>query len=247
MTDSKKQLLPTTTTLQSRVRLFQATRRPVYLKDDTSVTVYGSVTVRGQLGQAHADLLEAMLFCAKDVATKEGFPTKLLVDMHQVKKHSNIKGGQVKQLIDELMAAVITIKPANGTYKFMKGHLIESVVESKLNASTINKLTKKERVLWAVTLGSSLMELIKQDFGLNRDPTAISDTNSGLCQAVARHMLTHDRNKSNGLKADTAIKAVCGDIDGCQLRNRRREFKKGNDYFNKIGMEIKNGSLNFIN
>lgn len=145
MTISKKQLLPTSTSLQSRVRIFQATRRPKYMEDDTSTTAWGSVRVMGKLGQAHADVLESILFCAEDVRKKEGFGTKLLVDPYLIRKHSNIGSGeQMEKIMNELMAAVLTISTTGGKHNFTKGHIIESMIESK-TADSINKLTGGNR------------------------------------------------------------------------------------------------------
>src|SRR5690554_5411894 len=53
----------TSTALQARVALFQPSQRPTLQKNKHFITSYGECSVTGRLGQRHADLLEALLFC----------------------------------------------------------------------------------------------------------------------------------------------------------------------------------------
>ena len=58
--------LPTATALQSRLNIFQSTRRPQHLKMTLKQTKFGSSVVNGRLGQSHADLLDCVMFFMED-------------------------------------------------------------------------------------------------------------------------------------------------------------------------------------
>ena len=72
-------ILPTSTTYQSRLQLFQPTRRPKAI-DRIIDTAWGKIRIKGRIGQAHADIFEAMLSaCDKHKILDDG-RIRLLID-----------------------------------------------------------------------------------------------------------------------------------------------------------------------
>ncbi|MCE1183750.1 MAG: ABC transporter ATPase, partial [Rhodocyclales bacterium] len=70
----------------ARVRLFQPSIRPVARKGEWLETAWGRCKVTGRLGQRHADMLEAVLFCAERRKNEDAGTIKLLVDPARVRK-----------------------------------------------------------------------------------------------------------------------------------------------------------------
>ena len=102
-------MVPTSTVLQSRLQMFQATRRPVRL-NQTFETAFGSVRIKGRLGQQHADVLQSILFCTENKGEVAG-TIKLLVDPAAVRRTANItSGSQFQGIIDDLKQVIIEIK-----------------------------------------------------------------------------------------------------------------------------------------
>ena len=116
--------LPTTTVSQSRLRLFQPTCRPVKIRE-TFETSWGTVTVNGRLGQVHQNVLESYLYyCEESFVLPDG-TIKLLCDPYRIRKYSNLSNiNQLNDITDDIMAAVVTIRPNNINCMIEKGHLI---------------------------------------------------------------------------------------------------------------------------
>lgn len=242
-----------TTSLQSRVPLFQATLKPVMLNNEQFKTAWGSVEIHGRLGQVHANVLEALLFASEKNVSDENGLTKILVDPYQVRIRAKVNNNtQLKKIMTELMAAVITIQDNNSKFKFQTGHLIDTFSEAKnSNGETIevhNKASKlknanaKTRSMWTIKIGASLRELLNNDFNISRDPQAIASIKSGVCQAVLRHCLTHSKKQFNGMLIDTLIRIVCGGaskgLSQTEMRNRRRELRRGAGAMMKLGVAV---------
>lgn len=96
--------------------------------------------------------------------------------------------------------------------------------------------------MWTVKIGSSLRQLMNNDFNISRDPQAIANIKSGVCQAVARHCLTHSKKHFNGMLIDTLIRIVCGSgsdsLSQEEMRNRRRELRRGACAMMKLGVVV---------
>lgn len=56
---------PTSTSAQARVMLYQPSQRPRLRESDWTDTSFGRCRVAGRLGQRHADIVEAILYCAE--------------------------------------------------------------------------------------------------------------------------------------------------------------------------------------
>ena len=237
---NSKSPFPTTTVHTIRLRLFQPTRRPRYLREIEIITPWGQVLATGRLGQSHADLLEAMCHAREAKARTEDGRIKLLVDPARVRRVARLGGEQLEKLSRELMEAVIQIKKPEELACL--GHLVDHIdTAARADRTKITRydpLTKGERNLWKVELGKAFCRLIQQDLWLGHNPALIAKLAHGITQAVARHVLTHKNQPAGGWKLDTLIHAVAGQMSPEALRHRRRELRNDASALEKIGIAI---------
>lgn len=203
-------------------------------------TAPGHARVRGRLGQAHADVLEALLTSAEQCARLPDARIKLLVDPAKVRRCARQQQGKsLTRLIDDLMTASVEIMaPA---HVCCAGHLIDRVVNATRDdggAVTRGNPLGDPRPLWRVELGAVILHLWAHDLSLNYDPAPIARFRHGVSQAVARLLLTHDpaRQPRGGWFGDTLIRQTCGEIAGTLLYDRRRELKADAAAFREIGV-----------
>ncbi len=239
----------TATAHEYRLNFFQATRRPVE-KDEIIQTSWGKIRVKGKLGQAHADVLESIFFCAESKRTFKSGKIILIVDPARVRKTARQEQGKtLNDLVFDLVNATVEIyepKHLAGT-----GNLI-SFVDKTSDLTRPNPLSqikdkektrKAERQMWEVEIGPIIKRLWEADILTRRDPRPISALRHGISQAVSRLITTHKEQPSGGWHLDTLITQVCGNIDGGELWNRRREIKKDAAGLAKIGIVIANDKV----
>lgn len=107
---TSKPPFPTTTAHTVRLCLFQPTRRPRQMRDETVRKPWGTVKVWGRLGQQHADVLEAICYEREKKADMEDGSNKLLVDPALVRRRAGQTSGEgFAEVLKELEAAVIEI------------------------------------------------------------------------------------------------------------------------------------------
>src|SRR5690554_1146804 len=77
--------LPTSTAHQARLQLYQPTRRPKWA-ERVIETPWGTATVRGKIGQVHADIVESICRHAEDhrIVAATGH-LQVLVDPYKVR------------------------------------------------------------------------------------------------------------------------------------------------------------------
>ena len=232
------QTLPTATVSPARLRLCQPTQRPIYMAGEKISTAWGWCKVTGRFGQRHQDALEVFMWCAEAVREIEDGGVELLVDPARVRRTMSDSGyslGRLRILIDDLMGVTIELKVTNGLW--VLGGLLDHVKESP--ATKPNPLDRgTRRRLWRVRLGVAFVQLIKNDVPLHYDPAPIARLQSGVSQAVARHVLSHSSQPNGGWKLDGLIEAVCGELESTSLRHRRRELKIDSLALAKIGIII---------
>lgn len=238
--------LPSTTVSQSRLKIFQATRRPKFIKDQMVVTSWGTLHVTGKLGQGHADVLEALIYCAEQNSAMEDGRFKILVDPYQVRKYANLSSTkELKVIIKDLMMAVISVEftsHKNSCRCICTGHLIDHMQEAiKKNGNKITKknpLNQGQRSIWRVELGKALSDIIKNDIWHTSNPIFIAQLTFGVSQALARFIRSHRIAPRGGWILDNAIREITSvNISSQQLRDRRREIR---DDINKlIGAGVK--------
>lgn len=229
--------IPTTTALVVRMQVFEPTRRPKVNSKRQVVTKYGTASINGRLGQAHEDVLEAILFHVKEV-TQLSQTMTITVDPYKIRMSAGggtqFSGDQIEVLVKELMTAVIDIR-----YQNIKifGHIIDKVEIT--NGTTkcplgVSGIGNAERSMWEVTIGSAYLKILEDDLiFIRRDPKTIAKITHGISQAIVRFCLSHSRTPNGGWQLDTLIKSVS---DGNNIRERRRDVKKDK-------LEIKNAGI----
>lgn len=239
--------LPSSTVNQSRLRIFQATRRPKFLRDEMFVTSWGSVRVSGKLGQGHADVLEALLYCAERKHFLADGRIKVLVDPFQIRKHSCVSSGKaLKVIMEELMMAVVSVDfPIHKRNSRCKstGHLIDYFREAEKSSgekvTKFNPLLKQQRSIWSVELGKALTDIINQDIWHTSDPLPIATLKNGMSQAFARFIRSHANEPCGGWIFDNVIKSLTHEhINGQELRDRRREIRSDKSALLDLGISI---------
>lgn len=239
MTTFKTAKLPTATAHQSRLRLFQPTRRPKSIEGIIE-TAWGTMRIKGRLGQAHADILEAILSGCEKHAKLEDGRMKLLIDPYRIMKIANQPSWSTfKKNMDDLMQALIEIKePAH--LKCI-GHLIDHIDKAIRSDGTI--ITKRnplggEREMWRVEIGKAGTMLIENDLKLYYPAHEIATLKYGISQAVARHVLTHKTEPNKGWKLDEFIYRLSPHISDFALKDRRKELREDADQLFKIGLKV---------
>jgi len=239
---------PTTTVHQSRIQLFEPTRRPTNC-ERVIKTSWGSALVKGKLGQGHADVLEAMCFRQEKWRLAAAGHIELLIDLYQMRKAANGgfpgSGTQLNVVLDDLMQAIVDIEiPARGIR--IRGHIIDEIVESLVTKASrgFGKGRKpgEPRHLTKVTLGRAYVGLVGADLHRHYDPTPISALQFGVSQAIARHIATHSQMPPGGWHLDGLFETV-GAGDSSKLGNRRREIKKDAEGLEALGIVVVNGRV----
>lgn len=225
---------PTSTSAQARVMLYQPSLRPHMREGDWMETSFGRCRVTGRLGQRHADIVEAILYCAERRRDVSDGGVELLVDPARVRKtlsDDQYSFSQMEKLLAELRAATITIEMPQFDFPIIGG-LIDHVIPSPMTRP--NPLTGGERNLWRVRLGVALVRLLENDLRLYYDPAPIARLIHGISQAVARHILSHKTEPVGGWYLDTVIVAVSG--KGGNMRKARHRLKEDAPGLRAIGL-----------
>jgi len=243
--------IPTSTVHQSRINLFQATRRPRLLSNYEVKTPWGAVSVSGKLGQKHSDVLESLLYSAENSANVEDGRIKILVDLYQVKKNAGIASSkEVDQVIKEIMSAVVRVDfPSKSGGRCQSvGHLIDHMRHAvKKNGDPVTRkspINGTPRPLWTIELGKALSDIIKHDHWIKEDPLPIAKLTSGICQAIARHVRSHKYHPRCGYILTNLIMQLIGnDAPKQQLYDRTREVNLGKQSLRAIGIIVHNGRV----
>jgi hypothetical protein len=252
--------LPVGLVHEARLRLFQPTRRPSSDEVRQSITsaglglvtiehravMQGGRVIARPLGQAHADLLDAMRASALDSRHDGAGRLVMLVDPARARREGGFKCSlrAVRELVNDLTGATIEIhEPAKLK---IRGHLIDTLREAvDANGQVIeieNPLRRagfrETRGLWAVTIGDVGMMLLRHDTPVRYELKQIVSLQSGMAQAVARWLCgqSRERQPNGGWRLDTVIRAVAGDLVGAALRNARRDIRAAADDLSKLGI-----------
>lgn len=227
--------LPTSTAHQARLQVFQATRTP---QQSVRIieTSWGTAKITGKLGQVHADLIEAIFYNAEKTIKNEDGRVEIIVDPYKVRM--SVGGGKkysystLDLRAKEIMDAFLELKIKSKDQEII-ARIIDKIVKSKETRN--NPLTGQDRRLWSITISNEFMELIRDDLQLYYNPMPIAMISTGIGQAVARFVLTHniDKQPNGGWTIDKIINAV-----GCvgRINDRRADLKKDTENLARIGI-----------
>lgn len=271
--DTNEITIPTSTAIMARIPLFEPTRKPGYAKnithDESGVKLakeitrvvdnterivsnyFGEAKITGRLGQAHANVLESIMYNITDIISFDDTSMMVEVDVHKLRM--SVGGGkkcnldELDILIKELMAVVVDIKLRSIR---IRGHLIDSIINEDKDVdnplSRINKNSFQKKSVFKVKIGAAYMQIMEYDkIKINRDPALIASLKSGVSQAVARLCTTHSGSPAAGWKIDNMITNVGaakfdgnGKINSQDMRNRRREIKNDKEGMSKCGIIV---------
>jgi len=241
--------LPTSTVHQSRLQLSQPTRRPKMLTRSIE-TPWGHGVVIGKYGQAHVDFVEAIFRSAEKKRRDEDGGIELIVDPYRVRKTAGgdkkISWQQMQTLKIEVMQVVIDLQ-GNAFHRPITGHIIDQITESKIKApsSRLNRIAghERDRWLWYVKLGPAFVRFVDEDLRLYYDPAPIAALNTGIAQAVARHIATHRHQPAGGWKIDEVIKAVGAGSTSKSMWERRTEIHEDAQGLEVLGLIVEGGRI----
>ncbi len=237
MTGNK--VIDTRAVTPARVRMFQPSIRPVHRAGEWIETAWGRCKVTGRLGQRHADLLEAVLYCAERRKDEDAGTVKLLVDPARVRKAMSDGRYSLEQcwtLLKELRACTIDL---DAPKMRIMGGVIESAEYTKTETRT-DPLTGEPRRLWTVRLSKAWGELMRLDMTTSGNPAGIARLEHGMSKALARFMLTHStrRQPNGGWTLDAVLRAVAGEMDPDGMKKARARVRADAPALQKIGVQI---------
>ena len=200
----------------------------------------------GRFGQRHQDLLDAFLWNAENYRETDDGGIEILVDPARVRKTISADGRHslsgIQKLIKELREVTLEIDTPKLS---IMGGLVDHVVKSPMTRP--DPLHDCERHLWRVRIGLALAELLRHDLPIHYNPAPIAQLQTGVSQAVARHILSHASQPSGGWKLDRLIEAVAGVLTAVDLRNKRREVRLDSSALSGIGIILDNDRLFLVN
>ena len=244
--------LPTTTILQGRLQMYEASKRPKTRNETESKNKHGRCVVTGKLGQRHQDLLDSVMYHAENPERPDDLSIDIIVDPAAVRR--TMAGGEngetysrdhIERLIAELRSVTVKIY-SNRLQSEIIGGLIDHVVKDE----EVGSRPGIRRNLWKVRLGAAAVELLEQDYWLYYNPALIAKLHYGITQSVARWVLGQYDNKQpkGGWYLDTVIKDnVIKDneheIPKRQLRKLRMKVREEAEELSEIGINLSNDRI----
>ena len=232
--------LPTSTVTPNRLCVYQATRRPKQHVRAVQ-TAFGCLKIDGRLGQAHADLMDCVMFCADRHRIQEG-RMEVIVDPYRIRK---VMGGgsnqysaeQVAVLMRDLLHTILTID----TPKIkIAGHIVEKIVDAKMMKNDPRSWAEGERYMQVWVFSGEWTRLIQNDIARFYDPLALCRIDHGSVAAIARHVLTHQCQPNGGWRLDGLIKAAGVERQASKVR---QEMLDNADTLNELGIRLEGDRL----
>ncbi|WP_144267334.1 hypothetical protein [Comamonas thiooxydans] len=139
------------------------------------------------------------------------------------------------KMMTELREVSITLEIPSKNIRLIGG-LLDRVEESP--ATRHNPLTGKSRQLWRVTFDPAFAAMLSGDLRLYYDPAPLAKIDTGVAQAIARHVLTHKDQPEGGWLVDTLINLVGAGGNSTTMRNRRRDLNKCTAALKEVGITV---------
>jgi hypothetical protein len=236
--------LPTSTVSQARLQVFEPTRFPTHGVRQVSTDAWGSATIRGKLGQGHADFVEAVLHHAN--YWEELDSGQLFVEVDPYRVRVSMGGGKefshrgMWNLARDLCAATLELDIKRNGLRVM-GSIINHVEGPAKATDTLASArgARGARESWQlkVTFSAAYVRLLAGDFRRDYDPEPIARLKHGVTQAIVRHCKTHEAPILGWWHIDTLIGWVGAKTSGQALRDRRRFIKEDASLLPEVGFE----------
>ncbi len=231
--------LPTSTATPIRLCAYQPTRRPIQAIRNIEI-VYGTLTIDGRLGQAHADLMDCVMFlCDKHRIHNDRL--EVIVDPYRIRKAlgtaNQYSADQLAKLQRDLLQTILTIETPRLK---ISGHIIDQFIQSKQLKADRRSWSSGQRHLQVWVFSQQWTLLMKQDISRYYNPIPLCRIDSGSVAAIARHILTHQYQPNGGWRLDGLI-----DATGItrQLSKVRNELDENAGALNELGIQFRDDRL----
>ena len=191
---------PVCVTHESKLPVFQPTRRPSRVRQQRFDTAYGSVTVTGKLGQGHRDVLDAVMACAERSKVEDG-RLSVLVDPYQLRKTvSSGRGGgmfpydHIRRLLRDLRTAEVDMDMPALRLRVTDGILAdfeESAITKASEPWEFQTTSGGPRPMLKVTFGKNWTRMLAMDLSVVYQLPIVIGMRHGASQATARYCLSH--------------------------------------------------------
>ena len=185
---------------ESKLPVFQPTRRPSRVRQQRFDTAHGSVTVTGKLGQGHRDVLDAIIACAERSKVDDG-RLGVLVDPYQLRKmvSSGRDGGMfpydhIRRLLRDLRTAEVDMDMPALQLRVTDGILAdfeESAITKEPEPWEFQTTSGSPRPMLKVTFGKNWTSMLAMDLSVVYRLPIVIGMRHGASQATARYCLSH--------------------------------------------------------
>jgi len=232
-----------TTESQNRLPIFEPTLKAEY-KKRVYEGKYGKLLVEGRLGQAHKNLLEAILWKreAHSYIEIEGKDyLRVAYDREKIRKYlsqgSKYNYARYKALLQDMIQTYIELETDKVR---IKGTLILEVRESLVKKPTKSKspIIPEETPLTTVIFGAVATALIDKELRFTYDPKPITQLDSGISQAIVRFLKTHQSHPRAGYHLRELVANLTENTEGQDWWNIKRFLKKDAEKLEDLGIAI---------
>lgn len=185
---------------ESKLPVFQPTRRPSRVRQQRFDTAHGSVTVTGKLGQGHRDVLDAVIACCERSKLEDG-RLAVLVDPYQLRKmvSSGRDGGMfpydhIRRLLRDLRTAEVVMDMPALKLRVTDGILAdfeESAITKEPESWEFQTKSGGRRPMLKVTFGKNWTRMMIMDLSVVYRLPIVIGMRHGASQATARYCLSH--------------------------------------------------------
>jgi len=202
---------------------------------------YGKITIKGNIGQAHKNVLETILYKRKAYTTKPCL--RILYDEYEVRRYlsrsSEYSYDTYKKLIEDMIRTYIKLETDELT---IEGTLIARKITAKnysrKSRSNLPGLKGKQVHFAVIELGDVASLLFEKELRFVYDPKPIMELRSGISQALVRYLRTHRRHPAAGYHLKELIENLVDNVEGQRWKNIRRFLKKDAEKLEGLGVRI---------
>ena len=185
-------------TYESKLPIFQPTRTPKYTEEWEHKTTWGSVTVKGKLGQGHRDVLDSLLFGSEAQKIADDQRLQILIDPYRLRRfvslgRSVLPHEYITNLLQDLMEAEVDID-----IPYLKLRITDGIL-SGFGKSSTTKMPSKgmeaigvvaPRHMMKVSFGQHWTQLLQADLKVKYPLKHVIGLRHGASQAIARYCLS---------------------------------------------------------
>jgi len=232
-----------TTESQNRVPLFEPTLKPRYGKRVFDGK-HGRLLVEGRLGQAHKNILEAILW-KKEIYSffRDGKNEylKVLYDEEKIRKYlsqgTKYNYETYKMLLKDMILTYVELK----TDKLeIQGTLVTEVEKSDVMKPINSKspVIPKETPLTTIKFGAVGTALFKEELRFTYDPKAIMNLRNGISQALVRYLRTHRDYPKAGYHLKALVENLISPLENKKWWKTREYLKEDAEQLEGLGIVI---------